>query len=206
MPGGVGDDLATDQSMHPVDQDTAFAAVDRDGDIDRLRAVCAGSRLGLPDGPTAIVVLLPRLRGLVGPDLPGGPALLDRRLFPVGVALREARVAARISPPRGRYPAAVIARSRRANRSFNAPAAISASRKSRRVFASGTRSSGRAGRTASRRGGRGPDTQSARATARAAIAAPASGTSAPGRTVKHSALQDTKKRACRPDGRQALDF
>ena len=52
------------------------------------------------------------------------------------------KVASTIWPPRGRYPAAVIARSSRSNRTSRAPALISASRKSHSVLASGTRSSG----------------------------------------------------------------
>lgn len=85
--GSVGDGLAADQPVHPVDRNMALVAVDRDRDVDRLRAVGACFGLGILDGPAAIHVFLPRLCGLVRPDVGGTLTLLDLCLLAIRVSL-----------------------------------------------------------------------------------------------------------------------
>ncbi|MRX50660.1 hypothetical protein GI374_09415 [Paracoccus sp. S-4012] len=80
--------------------------MDRDGDVGGLRAIRTGRCLGY--------LIVQRPSKAVRPSL-------DLRLLAVGVRCRggDNRVATRIWP-RGRQPAAVIARSRRLNRSSRA--------------------------------------------------------------------------------------
>lgn len=84
---GIGDLLPTDDAVPVVDRDVGFVAERGDRDVDPRCAVLG--RLGLGDRhrPARVDVLLARLGRLLGPDLTGAFARLDRGLLAVGGAL-----------------------------------------------------------------------------------------------------------------------
>lgn len=96
MGGGVGDLLAADEAMAAVDVDVRLVAEGRDREVALDRAVGLDLAFAGLDGPAGVGVLLRRLGGLIGPDLPRLIASLDRRLLLLRVALSGCRDEARI--------------------------------------------------------------------------------------------------------------
>ena len=142
--GGIGDDLAAHDAVHPVDRDVRLVAergtARAIGSTRSVRALglerCSVQRASTSLG-RALAGFWGQISAALRPSLACAFSSSVRRRR--GAATR---VASTICPPRGRWPAAVIARSSSANSSSSAPARISASRKSRSVLASGTASPG----------------------------------------------------------------
>ena len=83
----VGDLALADEAEGPADRHAALVAEARDGDVDARLAVRQGFGLCELERPACVGVLLRRPDWLIGPDLAGLLARLDRILFRRRVAL-----------------------------------------------------------------------------------------------------------------------
>lgn len=83
----LGDAGLSDESEGPADPHAALAAVGGVGDVDP--GLSAGGVLGIGElrRPACLGVLLPRLGGLIGPDVISGVALFDPILLGLEMTL-----------------------------------------------------------------------------------------------------------------------
>ena len=85
--GTIGDLAAADEAIAPANRDAALIPEARDSDVDRRPATGQRSSLRKIHRPACVDILLRPFRCLIGPDLGGALALLDRRLLGRSVTL-----------------------------------------------------------------------------------------------------------------------
>ena len=87
----MSDHRFADEAEAPINGDVIFVAKARDRNIDLRLAIRSGASFGELHSPARIHVFLRCLCGLVGPDLLGCLARLDRVLLILRVALLGSR-------------------------------------------------------------------------------------------------------------------